>query len=117
MYGYILITISMTFSAASNLGKWSKIWLETYKINLEHNTFDMYLNIIENHIIGSEIENIQLSKIKGQHLQKMVNEKIDKGLTRIVKIFQLSLKQIFQQAIENEMIYKNVANGIKIPTF
>lgn len=99
------------------VGQWAEKWLRTYKNNVSYNTYEMYHNCIKNHIMGSGIENIPLSKLNAHHVQLLINEKVDAGLTRTVKILQLTLKQLLKQAVENELIYKNAAENIKIPTF
>lgn len=96
---------------------WSEKWLVAYKKNLEYNTYDMYSKCIHKHIITSTIASIPISKLKTSDLQTFINEKIESGLTRTVEIIRLTLKQLFQQAIENDLIYKNIADNIKIPQF
>lgn len=98
-----------------SLGRWATIWLETYKKNLEHNTYTAYKNCVDTHILKSDIANIQLSKIKKHHLQDFLNKKLEDGLTRTVEQLKMTLRQIFKQAVDNEYIYRNVADNLKIP--
>ncbi len=98
-------------------GKWAEIWLNTYKANVGLNTKKMYENCINNHILGSDIASIPLSKIKKQHIQKLINEKVEIGLTRTVEILRIVLKDMFDQAVENDLIIKSPAARIPIPKF
>ncbi len=99
------------------LGDWADAWLKTYKNNVSYNTYEMYCSAINNHIKGSEIENIRLSKLKPHHIQNLINVKSDAGLTRTVQILRMTLKQMLAQAVRNELIFKNVADGTEMPTF
>lgn len=97
------------------LGDWAVLWLETYKKNLEYNTYSVYNNCVHTHILKSDMANIKLAKIKKHHLQNFLNEKVEAGLTRKVEQLKMTLKQIFRQAVDNDYIYKNVAENLKIP--
>jgi integrase len=98
------------------LASWSEKWLDAYKQGVAYNTHRMYKSCVSKHIITCDIANYPLSKIKTVDLQMVINEKQEAGLTRTVEIIILTLRQIFNQAIENEMLYKNPAKALKKPT-
>jgi integrase len=94
------------------LGTWAKEWLDTYKIGVEYNTTRMYKMIIDNYII-EPLGHMKLQNIKTVHLQKIINENQEKSW--IIKKFKLTINQIFEQAVINDLIIKNPVRGIKLP--
>lgn len=99
-----------------SLGEWAEKWLETYKFGKEYNTYAMYETCVKKHIKTADIADIQLSKIAVADLQALVNEKIDAGHGRTAEILRMTLRQMFDQAVQNDMLYKNVAAHVKLPT-
>jgi integrase len=104
--------MGLTIDSNITLGEWAKVWLDSYKVGVEYNTKHMYNNVVRNYI-EKPLGMIKLKDIKTAHLQKIVNDNKDKG--RTVKIFHLTVKQIFEQAIMNDLIYRNPALGVKLP--
>lgn len=98
------------------LGAWSEKWLKAYKEDKEHNTYAMYENCVKNHIKKSDVADTVLSKITALDLQTLINERLKKGNKRTAEILRMTLRQIFDQAIQNDLVYRNVASHIKIPT-
>lgn len=74
----------------------------------------MYLNALNSHIIP-EIGGIRLSALKSHHIQEMLNDIISVGHYRTAEIVRLTIKQIIQQAIINEYIYKDVSLKVSLP--
>ena len=95
------------------LGEWAMTWLEAYKTGVEYNTKKMYSDIVRKYIV-MPIGNLKLKDVKTAHLQKIVNDNSDKG--RTVKIFSQTANQIFNQAVMNDLIYKNPAPGVRLPS-
>lgn len=95
--------------------KWANEWLETYKQGVEYNTVRMYEGAIRNHIITG-LGNIKLKDLKTHNIQKLINSRASEGKTRILDIIILTLKQMLKQAINNNMLIKNVADGVVMPT-
>jgi integrase len=93
--------------------KWSYEWLETYKKNVASYTYKMYEQAIRVHIVPS-LGKIQLKNLKETDIMNMLNEMADKGITRKRDVALLTIKQILQKAVLNDLIYKNVALNIKI---
>lgn len=97
------------------LKAWAEKWLSAYKQGVSYNTQEMYRRIVKRHIGPSEAARLPLGKIKTVDLQKLINEKQEQGLTRTVEMIVLTLKQIFDQAVENDLIYKSPAKALKKP--
>lgn len=93
---------------------WSIKWLEVYKSSREYKTIQMYDIVIRNHIIP-ELGHYKLKDLKSYHIQELINKKHNQGLTKTLSVIKLTLKQILNQAIKNEYIYKNVASDISLP--
>ena len=98
-----------------SLEVWAEQWLRSYKGNYSYNTYVMYERCVRNHICKAPFAGFPIRKITVADLQNLLNSKIQEGLTRSVEILRLTLKQIFKAAIENDLIYKNVADYISIP--
>ncbi len=97
------------------LAQWAKTWLDAYKQGVAYNTRELYRHVIDKHIITANVASLPLNKIKTVDLQSLVNKKQDEGLTRTVDMLVLTLRQIFDQAIENDLIYKSPARALKKP--
>ena len=99
------------------LGQWAEQWVYTYKKDVSYNTYTAYEGCIKRHLLKSPIANIKISKITPLQLQQAVNQLAETGLTRTVELFVLSLHQIFDSAVENEIIFKDPSKKIKAPRF
>ena len=95
------------------LGEWAEKWLNIYKSGVEFNTKRMYSYIVESYVKPT-IGFLRLKDVKTIHLQEVINSNQDKSW--VVKKFKLTVNQIFEQAINNDMLAKNPAKGIKLPT-
>ena len=105
---------SMGFEIDSNItvGQWATAWLKTYKSGVEYKTYEMYSGIIKNYVM--QVGEMKLSKLKTVHLQNIVNANAEKSGT--IKKFKLTISQILNQAVMNDIIHKNPAIGIILPT-
>lgn len=92
---------------------WADKWLITYKSNQEKATIKMYQDSIRLHI-KPNIGNISLKNLKQSDIVNMLNVLTKNGITRRKDVALLTIKQILNKAVENDYIYKNVADGIKI---
>lgn len=106
--GIAIIEDDMTMS------DWSLKWLHLYKANTEYNTYESYRNSIEKHI-NPCIGQLKLKDIKKIHIQELLNSLLDENKAQTARQVRLTLNQILTQAVENELIYKNVAQNIKLP--
>lgn len=96
--------------------EYAKLWLRMNKSTKEHNTKQMYEKVIDNHIIP-RLGDIKLKDLKKYHVQQIINEKAEEGLTRTLEIIKLTINQILDQAIDDEFIYRNVAKKVELPRF
>ena len=96
------------------VGEWADKWLATYKTGVQYNTFEMYTHIIS-HYIKPEVGNLPLTKLKTHHIQNIINKYAAKGLTRTLQQIKLTMNQIIKQAINNDLLYKNVAENVTLP--
>lgn len=92
--------------------EWAEIWLYTYKSGLSYNTQRIYQGIIDTYI-NPNLGDFKLADVKTAHLQKIVNDNADK--TRTTELFKLTISQMFNQAIINDLLVKNPALGINLP--
>lgn len=90
---------------------WSNKWFEIYKSDKEKATRNMYSDAIRLYIIP-ELGNIKLKNIKENDITVMLNKLNDKP--RQKEIVLLTIKQILNKAVDNDFIYKNVANKVEI---
>lgn len=90
---------------------WAKKWFKTYKTDKEQATKRMYSDAVDLYIIP-ELGNIKLKNLKENDIVIMLNKLNDKP--RQKEIVLLTIKQILNKAVDNDLIYKNVSNKIKI---
>ncbi len=91
-------------------GEWAKIWLKVYKPDITERTRKRYKSVLDNNF--NKINNIRLQKLQMHHVQEMFTE--HKGNPQLAyKI----LKAIISAAIDNDLIYKNVAKNINLPEY
>lgn len=102
-------------NATQTLAQWAREWLMTYKNNVSYNTYAMYSNIVEKHLAVSDIASVPLKDIKLFHLQQLINQKAAAGLTRTLELLKCTLDQIFDAAINNDMLLKNPTRGLELP--
>ena len=96
------------------VAQWGDTWLKTYKSGKEYKTYQMYDITLRNHIIR-ELGHIRLVDLKPYHIQGLINNRYRQGLTKTLKNIKLTIKQMLDQAVENELIIKNPANRIELP--
>ena len=93
------------------IGNWADKWLKAYKEDKEQATKKMYSDAIRLYI-KPKIGNIRLKVLKENDIITMLNTLNTKP--RQKEIVLLTTKQILDKAVDNDYIYKNVANNIKI---
>lgn len=96
----------------TNFYTYATCWLNTYKAKSAINTRAMYENILEKHIKNS-IGHLTISEITKSDIQSMINEQFEHYET-CSKII-MTLKQIFNSAIDDNMIHKSPVKGITLP--
>ncbi len=90
---------------------WAQTWLETYKSGVRPPTYTMYKYIISKHF--APFAGIRLTQLRSADIQAALNSL--RGHRRTQEKFLLTIKQVLRQAVINDFIYKNVAEGIKLP--
>lgn len=92
---------------------YKNLWLETKKLSVTYNTYRMYKIVLDNYT-GS-IDHKELRKIDRSDIQLIINENSDKG--RTCEQILLALKQIFENAIDDNLIVKNPCRRIVLPKY
>ena len=87
-------------------------WFHSRQINRNANTRDMYFYSIYAHIIP-EIGHIPLDKVTKTDIQRLINNLIEHPST-CQKIIN-TLRQLFDEAIDDDLIYKNPCSKVKLP--
>ena len=101
--GIYLLDRSTTFGAY----KWR--WLELYKSSRETNTYEGYRNILKNHT--SCLDSLKLIDIRKSDVQAGYNALT--GHDDLQRRFYQTVNQILRSAIDDNLIYKNVAPSIE----
>ena len=91
-------------------------WLESYKHNIEENTYDSYctvVNKINNYFSG---KNIKLKDLKPKHIQDFYNSLYKKGLSpNTVLHYHANIRKALDIAMKLEIIPSNPADRIERP--
>ena len=93
---------------------WANQWLETYKKNVEANTFKSYKCAVENHIIP-QFGYLKLSKLKLSDMQCYINNISDKYSVSTLKKIKITLDQMYKTAIQLQLVFINPVVGLSIP--
>lgn len=101
--GIYLLDRSTTFGAY----KWR--WMELYKSSRETNTYEGYRNILKNHT--SCLDSLKLIDIRKSDVQAGYNALT--GHDDLQRRFYQTVNQILRSAIDDNLIYKNVAPSIE----
>lgn len=96
------------------VSEWADSWLNTYKTGVEYNTHKMYSDTIKRYI-KPHIGEIPLIKLKTYHIQDMINREAERGLGRTLQQIELTMNQMITQAINNDLIYKDITTGVTLP--
>ncbi|MBR3163544.1 MAG: site-specific integrase [Clostridia bacterium] len=95
------------------LEQWANQWIEIYKSDKSDNTYKMYKEAI-NIYITPYLGKYKLKSLKQKDVLNLLNIMTKKGITRRKDIVLMTIKQILDNAVENDYISKNVSKGIKI---
>ncbi len=103
--------------------EWYDIWIEGRKNKLSFNTYDGYMKLYKNHI-KPEIGQIKLKDLDIRTLQNVINEKHESGnlkrpgglALKTIKLIHSLIKISLDQAVKEELIIKNPANGVELPS-
>ena len=95
------------------VGAWADTWIKTYKNGVGYNTKRIYQGILDVYVTP-RIGHLKLKDVKTAHLQKIVNDNSNKK--RTTELFKLTVSQMLGQAVTNDLLIKNPALGISLPT-
>jgi len=98
-----------------NVKDYATEWLKTYKKGIvAAATYSSYTHFVKNYII-SELGTLPVKKVRKSNLQKLLNEQAGKSKSHIHKI-KITLQQIFNQAVEDDLIAKSPAASLEEPS-
>lgn len=92
--------------------QWAEKWFEINMSQKEYNTKRNIEILLNNHIFPA-IGYIKLKDLKVYNIKKLQKEMLEKGLTSTCNRTITTIKRILNDAIENDIIQKNVAFNIK----
>ena len=93
--------------------EWSNKWLNLYKIDIQDTTKRDYESKLRLHVFPF-IGKMKLEKIKQIDIVNIIQIMDSKGITKTKNEVLILIKDILDKAIDNDLIYKNVAKTIKI---
>ena len=99
----------------TTLSDWLDEWLELYKApHMRNSSLRMFYDIVEIHL-KPFFGKMNLSDVKAMDVQKLHNSLVDKGysLSYRKKIMAV-LSQALHRAIDNDLLVKSPASGIKL---
>ena len=94
------------------LKQWAEKWYEVNISIKEYNTQRNIRSLLENHIYPT-LGNIRLKDLKLFHVKQLQKDMLTKGLTSTCNRTITTIKRILNDAVENDIIQKNVAFNIK----
>lgn len=100
------------------LNDWFETWMEEYKKNrIKRGTYDNYkknfYGIIKRRF---NLGNMQLTDIRGEHIQKLYNDLVREGYAlSTIKIVSAVLNGCMQQALRNGLIERNPVKLAELP--
>jgi integrase len=102
----------------TTISNWLRNWLKDYKsIKLKPTTYDCYEKLIEKHMIP-EFGDFMLKDLKSNNIQRFYNNIYKNGnclSSATVRKIHTILKSALDQAVTNDLLYKNPANDTELP--
>lgn len=92
--------------------QWAEKWFEINISTKEYNTRRNIRSLLDNHIY-TNIGNIKLKDLKVYNVKELQKTLVEKGLTSTANRTITTIKRILNDAVENDIIQKNVASNIK----
>lgn len=93
------------------VASWAKEYVDVYKAGKNKSTINDCNNIIKNHL--SCIADIRLQDLKKSDVQKCINNAA--GKHDIQRRIRLLINEMLETAIDDGLIYKNVARKVTVP--
>ena len=96
--------------------QWSDIWLKEYKKHsIKASTYELLSKCFRLYI-NPTIGNCKLKDLRADMAQKMINNLHESGLTvRTISNAKKTLQSALEQAVENDMLSKNIVKSVKMP--
>lgn len=94
------------------LKQWAEKWYDVNISQKEYNTRRNIRVLLDNHIYP-ELGHIKLKNLKVIHIKELQKNMIEQGLTSTCNRTITTIKRILNDAVENDIIQKNVAFNIK----
>lgn len=99
-----------------SLNVWFDEYLKLYKVSKVKETTVYRIKQTYSVVRKSDLGSMQLSKIKGLHIQRLVNELDIKGYSRgTLELLKSLLNEMFRRAIGNGMILMNPCDSVVLP--
>jgi len=96
------------------VAKWAMKWLETYKRNVEKNTYNCYKCAIENHIIP-KFGYLKLQKLNLNDIQEYINSIAGQYSDSTLSKIKITLNQMYKTAINLKIVNNNPVAGLIMP--
>lgn len=94
------------------VGEWAAVWFEQYKKNLRPNTARMYRQTYNRHIFPMLAE-LRIRDVKPVHCRSVMNSVAALSASSQHKVL-ITMQQLFGTALNNGLIRRNPAEGLKI---
>ena len=98
------------------LGAFTDKWFEINSVGKEDATIKEYKYII-NSYIKPKLGHLKIKRIKVYDIQEVINSLVSENHTRLAKKLLTYVKKILNEAVQNDIILKNVASSIKSPSY
>ncbi len=106
----------LVFEASrTTVGEYLDRWLiESVKDSVKPGTYDSYSDLVRRHVIPA-LGRTKLKNLTTDQVRRFRRSKLDEGLsTRTVQYLLFLLRKALQQAVEDGLIPRNVAHGVKV---
>ena len=97
------------------VAKWSNQWLSSYKSGVVSDDWYNHMESIIRKVIVPSIGDVRIKDVKPMHIQAMYNGQLQMSDSHQKKV-QLVTRQIFDSAVDNDLISKDPAKRIKVAT-
>ena len=91
--------------------EWAVKWFETYKADRSFNRRKGISTVINTHL--KPIENMRLKEVKRTDIHILLNALADRPSAQKNAFY--TIKEMFETAVDDDLIYKNPCKGIKLP--
>ena len=97
------------------LSDYLDMWLRNIEDTIRQRTWERYEQIVRVHLKPT-LGRLKLKSLTPTHLRGLYREKLDAGASnRTVQYIHTTLRRALQDAVTDELILRNVADGIKAP--